>query len=394
MDFSRVLVTDNLAWELFSAAAREELLFFRKAATNDDLANLSGRGGAARQRALSLLVLFDRLVVHDCSDAFRLPDLENDGIIEVHPTPEVAYDVPPLRTHWRKGPLASRGRPPKKLLQSLSLIQRLRPFVVNRILKAGKIDLFSFLASKMGVSYRRCIELFLDFATAVAQGEMTAILGNTFAKILPRDALTDLTARLFVFDGDFADAPNTAILFAILAADQIAGIQALSSKLGLGVATEHYGEIFRPETALRGKELDAIALANRFLTLRAAFAEEGGFLPRMGSLKEALRLRKDPRLQALRRQLAFFHEGLMSGNRAAVSEARREIQGARRSLGRRAVWDKALRWVTYLSVPVGVAEILSGTPPLVGTSIAVVGAAGTVGSRKVEKDNEWALFGT
>jgi hypothetical protein len=51
----------------------------------------------------------------------------------------------------------------------------------------------------------------------------------------------------------------------------------------------------------------------------------------------------------------------------------------------------ALLWVAYLSVPVGVAEVLSGTPPLIGTLIAVIGAAGTAKSRKVERDNEWVL---
>lgn len=78
MDFSRVLVTDKLAWELFGAAAREKLLFSRPGTE----AGLPKRHAATQQRALSLLVLFDRLVVHDINDAFRLPDLEKDGLIE------------------------------------------------------------------------------------------------------------------------------------------------------------------------------------------------------------------------------------------------------------------------------------------------------------------------
>lgn len=83
-------------------------------------------------------------------------------------------------------------------------------------------------------------------------------------------------------------------------------------RLGLGVATEHYGEYFRPELALRGRELDAVAAANRFLTLRTAFVGQGGFLPPLNSIKDALALRKDPHLRAVREQLALLHGGLVA----------------------------------------------------------------------------------
>ncbi len=289
--------------------------------------------------------------------------------------------------------MANRGRPPKKLLQSLSLIQRFWPFVVNRVLLAiREIKFFPALANGLKIS-RRCVELFLDYALAAVRGDQVSLREHVVATALPEDFLRELTAGLFHFD-DPPDAGNSALLCAIIAAEQVATIQALSSRLGLGVATEHYGEVFRSETALNGEELDAIAAANRFLALRAAFVEEGGLLPHIKGIKDTLALRKDPRLKAVREQLALLHSGLVLGDRQAISEAGREIRKARQSLKRRTGWDKALRWVTYLEVPVGVAEVLIGTPPVVGTSIAVVGAAGAAGSRKVERDNEWALFGT
>ena len=61
MDFSRVLVTDRLGWEIFGASAREKLLFVQ----NPNEQQPGARLGTAGQRGLSLLVLFDRLVIHD-----------------------------------------------------------------------------------------------------------------------------------------------------------------------------------------------------------------------------------------------------------------------------------------------------------------------------------------
>jgi hypothetical protein len=392
MDFSRVLVTDRLAWELFGAAANERLLFSRPTSQE----SLPKTGGLTRQRALSLLILFDQLVLHDINDAFRLPDLEKDGIVEVMPAATMPKGVQPLDTRWRNGPLAHRGRPPRNLLQSLSLIQQFRPFVINRLLKGHQWEFFAMIAKGLRISKRQCLESFFEYSTAVAQGDQNTLRDNVFGVALPKDFLKELTDELFDFSarGEILSPPNAVLIAAILFAEELANIKSLSTTLGLGVATEHYGESFRPEPALSGVELDATTAANRFLVLRSAFVEEGGFMPRIDGMKDALALRKDPHLAAVREQLAAFHGGLIAGDRQAVLEARNEIRSARQKLKRRAHWDKALRWLAYLSVPVGVAELFSGSPPLVGTSIAAIGAAGVAGSRNIEKRNEWVLFGT
>jgi hypothetical protein len=166
MDFSRVLVTDRLAWEIFCVAAREKLLFVQSPGEPPPRA----RRGTAGQRALSLLVLFDRLLIHDYGPGtFRLPDLEKEGIVEVIPAHELPPNVSALNTQWKKGRLGSRGRPPEALLRSLSLIQQFRPLVINRLLKA-KVEFDSLMANVLGISRRKYIEAFLDYALAYAQG--------------------------------------------------------------------------------------------------------------------------------------------------------------------------------------------------------------------------------
>jgi hypothetical protein len=323
MDFSRVLVTDRLAWEIFGVAAREKLLFVQSPGEQPPRA----RRGTAGQRALSLLVLFDRLLIHDYGPGtFRLPDLEKEGIVEVIPAHEVPPNVPALNTQWKKGHLGSRRKPPEALLWSLSLIQQFRPLVINRLLKA-KVEFDSLMSDVLGISRRKYVEAFLDYALAYAQEHEAAVRGHLLAQALPEDFLNEMSEELFDFAArrDVVSAPNATLTGAIAFADEIAVIQSLSATLGLGVATEYYGETFRAEPALKGKELDAVAAANQFLILRAAFADEGRFMPRIEGIQQALLLRKDPHLKAVREQLKLFHSGLTAGDRNAVLEARREI---------------------------------------------------------------------
>jgi hypothetical protein len=122
-DFTRVLLTDKVAWELFGLASREHMLYTSGAGDSPPIP----QRGAASQRALSFLVLFDKVIVHDFSEgAFRIPDLESDGIVQVIARGEPAQPVEPLRTRWKEGPLRKRRRPPASLLRSLRLLKEER----------------------------------------------------------------------------------------------------------------------------------------------------------------------------------------------------------------------------------------------------------------------------
>ena len=392
MDFGQVLVTDRLAWEIFGAAAAEELLFLGGPGEQRP----QRRAGIAGQRALSLIVLFDRLLIHEFGKgAFRLPDLEKEGIVEIIPADHPSVEAPPLATTWRKGKLGSRGRPPRGLLRSLSLVQQFRPLVTNRLL-TGSNEFVSVLARALGKSRRALIDTFLDYAIAYIQGHDAVVRDHVFNEILPKDFVNEITDELFDFTarGELLSPTNAILVMAIVFAEEIAVIGELSAKHEVGVATEHYGAAFRSEPAVNNRRLDAICAVNRFLTLRAAFAGGGACMPRIDGIKHALLLRRDPILKAMREQLRVLHGGLRAGDPNAISEATREIQRARRVLKRRATWDNVLTWVTYMSVPVGVAEILAGSPPIVGTAVSIIGASGTAVARRADKKNQWVLFGT
>src|SRR5262245_2250254 len=224
-------------------------------------------------------------------------------MVEIIPAHELPPNVPALSTQWEKGRLGSRGKSPKAVLRSLSLIQQFRPLVINRLLKA-KVEFDSLLADALGISRRKYVEAFLDYAPAYAQGHEAAVRGHLLAQVLPEDFLNEMSDELFDF-------------------------------------------------AARG---DSVSAANATLTGAIAFADEGRIMPRIEGIQLELLLRKDPHLKAVREQLKLFHSGLLVGDRNAVLEARREIQMARRRPERRSGWDRALRWLTYVSVPMGTAE--------------------------------------
>jgi hypothetical protein len=179
-DFTRVLLTDSLAWELFGLAARERLLYI-----SDSDEPPTPRLGKLSQRTLSLLVLFDKVIVHDFSKgSFRVPDLENEGAIQVMARSSPVGQVEPLSTQWRLGPLGSRKRPPRSLLRSLRVLKEERPLVIGRLLTT-KSDWERSLATALGVSRPRFLNAFFDYAVACVEGDQAVIQENIFCNACP-----------------------------------------------------------------------------------------------------------------------------------------------------------------------------------------------------------------
>jgi hypothetical protein len=384
-DFKRVLLTDKLAWELFGLAARDRLLY--RTGADDEPPTPQRR--SLGQRALSLLVLFDKVLVHDFSEgAFRIPDLESEGVVQVVARGNPVGPVQPLQTYWRRGPLKNRSRPPRLLLKSLQLFKEERVLVVTRLLSV-KSDWQDALSAALGVSRRKFLNAFFDYALACVEGDQV-VLRESILNRLPDDMLADFTRRLFDFqrENDVLDELNANLVFAIAFADEVRIIQELSSQFGVGVATEHY----RSKYASNPSPVDPRTVAGHFVVVRTALADDRGVLPQIRDIRHALALRRDPHLRSLREMLVEFHRSVQQGDVKALESARREITGAKRALARRASWKRRLDWVSYFALPVGVAEALTGIPPIAGLSLAALGATGAAAMSHAKKRHDWVLF--
>ena len=188
------------------------------------------------------------------------------------------------------------------------------------------------------------------------------------------------------------DELTTKAVFAIAFADEIRIIQELSEELGVGVATEHY----RSKYTSRPPALDPRSAADHFAVLRAAIAKDRGGLPRIRDIRHALALRRDPNLRLLRAMLVEFHvefhKVVKVGDANLVASARREVARAKRAIARREKWQRGLDWVTYLALPVGIAEVLIGAPPIADTSLSMLGATGAPAVSRAKRRHGWVLF--
>lgn len=389
-DFRQVLLTDRLAWEFFGLAAGERLLYRRDPGTDPPPA----RQGSSAQKSLALLVLFDQVVLHDFgADEFRVPELESEGIVKVIAKSRPSDPVRPLKTNWRRGPLAKRSRPPASLLRSLRRISEERPFVVERWLASSPTSFESYLAKALKVSRRRYVNALLDYGIACATGDVAALDDNLLHR-LPKELRKDITESLFDFErgGDRLDPINAFFVLAMVFADEIGIVQELSRSLGIGVATEHYRDRFAAARHAPPVALSSVGAAEHFLVVRAALAEERGLIPKVRDLRHALALRKDTNLRSLREMLVQFHSTLQAGDLDSLALARRELTAARRAMSRRHSWQRASDWITYLSLPVGIVETVLAGLPIASLSLAVIGAAGTSVASRVSKKNSWVFF--
>ena len=384
-DFTRVMLTDKLAWDLFGMAAREQMLY----RANTGELPPSPRRGAFSQRTLSYLVLFDKIFVHEFGDgAFRIPDLETDGILQVVARGEPAGPIEPLKTRWKTGPLRSRRKPPVSLLRSLTLFKEERALVVERFLTV-RSDWERSMAALLGISRREFLNVFFDYALACVEGDQL-ILRDTILNRLPDDILAHWTSRLFDFrqNDELMDEFDAKLVFAIAFADEIRIIEELSEQLGVGVASEHYRSKYRS----RPPALDLRSVADHFVVVRVALAEDRGMLPRIRDIRHAVTLRQDPNLSSLREMLVGFSRAVQQGDVSGLARARREVATAKRATARREVWTRTLDWVTYFALPVGIAEALMGAPPIAGTSLSILGATGVATVSRAKRRHGWVLF--
>jgi hypothetical protein len=80
------------------------------------------------------------------------------------------------------------------------------------------------------------------------------------------------------------------------------------------------------------------------------------------------------------------------GDADSVASARREVARAKRAMDRGEKWQRGLDWVAYLALPVGIAEALTGAPPIAGTSLSVLGATGASAVSRAKRRHGWVLF--
>jgi hypothetical protein len=385
VDFSKAIIFDEPLEGLLSQASRERLLAGK---LDPNLKGSKRQTAANIQDSLSLLILFDQLLIPDFTSSLRIPGLEDTDLIRVLPIGNLPWQEPVALDETF---LVSRCQAFVKALERASEI---RPLVLNRVLMGlDDGDMWSIIARATKISKYEVIEQALDYFLAFYKGDEERLRNNLLFQILPQDVLQMINDDLLESRDDDKVSPGKVLLASfIIAADQIKILHELSQEQQAGIATRKYTGLM-PEVKSSDLHADSLNLTRGFCLLRCALHEEGRFFPKIESIEHALRLRKDPNLQSFREQLGLFHSYLSLGDNDAIVKLVEEVKKAQRALQRTKSWDTTLKWVTYLSLPVGFVEPFLIGLPVIGTTMGIFSVVATFGVDQVKKKNEWVLFG-
>ena len=123
------------------------------------------------------------------------------------------------------------------------------------------------------------------------------------------------------------------------------------------------------------------------------FLSEMEMLPRPSSIVDLIRLREDRALTPLRAVLQEWAEiGKPDEDPRVIAQVRKDIKLAARDARRARAVQGAGRVVTYLGLPVAVADVLRGTA--VGLGLAPVGVALELSAAEMFRRVKWLRFGS
>ena len=111
----------------------------------------------------------------------------------------------------------------------------------------------------------------------------------------------------------------------------------------------------------------------------------------MTSLEAVLELRENKRIRNFRETLHFWANEMKKSDPSYEKKIRRDIRKANKELKRIGSYRKIGRWVTYLSLPVTVASLLSGIPA--GLILTPIGFSTYIASDLLERKYKWMLMG-
>lgn len=139
-------------------------------------------------------------------------------------------------------------------------------------------------------------------------------------------------------------------------------------------------------------ELSDTPSVSKLVLIRMVAEDIGTLLP-PSSLTATLKLAGSPEAEALRYKSTEWMDRLESGELNGIAPIRKEIRSAMRSLEKINRAKTVGSFVTLAAVPVGVAEILLGSPGIAGLTFGAIGTVSEVCIRATEKRYRWALLG-
>jgi hypothetical protein len=382
VDFKNVIASDDLATVLLNQASKEKMLEYKG---NSELIRLPTRSAKIMQESLSLLILFDRIIIPNYIGDIHIPAIEDNGLIEFI-SDNQCFEI------------ANRHSSSSQYRSGFSgVIEKALPakeMILNRLIK-DKNEFWGILAKGTRLGRYRLYEAVFDYFFAYYHKDQDGLRSNLLNEMIPNYALKMIRRSLSRDSVDPYKMDPTEMLLTeiMMISSQIRTLQGMSVKYNAGVATRQYTGLTKGETSINKAKHGLIDPARGFFLLRCAIHEEGHFFPRIDSIEHALMLRKDPNLRAFKEQLCLFQAYLSKGDIEATIRLRNEVRKAKRVLEQTRSRQLALKWTTYLSLPINVVETFLLGIPTVGLAMTSFSVMGSWSVDKAKRENEWVLFG-
>lgn len=116
-------------------------------------------------------------------------------------------------------------------------------------------------------------------------------------------------------------------------------------------------------------------------------------IPVPTTIEQTDRLRSSRRMRALWDKIGIWSAALRNGDLDLERDIRDELTGSMKELVDANTTGRRASWAGYTSLPVGVAEILLGLPPVASLSVGAVGVAIGGKSQLAKWKNRWFIWG-
>jgi len=336
-----------------------------------------------QSRILQMFLIYDKVIIVDPSIVFDYDLLTKTDFVEVRRSVDSIDNYRFIIT--------TNLTVPETDQRTKEIASYLKPLVVEYLLKH-----FKGMNISCGISKRRFFSCLYDFVYSLEidqSPEKSLFIIQNFLGILSQEEYDHY--RRGKQDSYLSRETIEKLYKNMFITECCNGLRILATLLGLSFKEK--GILSQNAFEMRGKktnkfpELHHKTTLDAYQIVRISFENAIGCLPRLRSIEDVLRL-KEKRSRDIKRLRSILNEiesSLREGKKTAIKSAENSIKKAANDLAWGNKIEKVSKWITCLSLPIGIIELLLSIPPATGLATSFVGSALTLQAENIERQNGW-----
>lgn len=327
---------------------------------------------ASRQKMFQMILLYDNIIISSADPTYEYHRLQSRADFSLYSV-EDFFQYDPVHTEGH-----------------LEFAKYVKPAIIPHVIK----DLKKYFVIKdKGLSYKNIASEIYDISLGI-KNKMNKKIDNI---INVNKFMFDLQHQDYFEKMRYLNAPsviNENRFYTDLAQTILGAYQQLCWQLEISSKKNAYIINCDYQLSKIGYDnytKDINAYLESYKILKCECSKIIGSLPRMDNLYEVFELKEKRKndIKNLREVLCQLEYTLKSeGKEQAIIKASNDVRKAAESLSKRNKLSLVGKWTTLCSVPIGVAELLCGLPP-VGLALSAVGAGICITDEVLKKRGSW-----